>query len=374
MQPALFESITVRDLAMANRIMVSPMCQYSAVDGSMNSWHLLHLGSLALSGAGLLVFEATAVSPEGRITPGDSGLYCDDNENAMRAVVAHLRQAGPVPLGIQIGHAGRKGSQRQPWKGGAVPREDGGWQTVAPSPNPFGRYPAPRALRIDEIDELTAAFVRTARRAVRLSLDYLEVHAAHGYLLSEFLSPLANQREDEFGGSLENRMRFPLQVIAAVRNVWPENRPLAVRVNGSDFVDGGWTIDDACAFACAARECGIDMITLSGGGTDAAQKIDARPGYQVEFARRVKAASGLITTAVGMILTPRQADEVITSGAADIVALARGLLLDPRWPYHAAHVLGAEIAYPPQYLRSAPDAWTGADALLEGLAPHRDRS
>ncbi len=374
MQPALFEPITVRDLAMANRIMVSPMCQYSAVDGCMNSWHLVHLGSLALSGAGLLAFEATAVSPEGRISPGDTGLYCDDNENAMRAVVAHLRQAAPMPLGIQIGHAGRKGSQRQAWLKGTVPPEEGGWQTVAPSPNAFGRYPAPRALHIDKIDELTAAFVRTAERSARLGLDYLEIHAAHGYLLSEFLSPLANQRHDAFGGSLQNRMRFPLQVIAAMRNVWPANKPLAVRVNGSDFVDGGWTIDDACAFACAASERGVDMITLSGGGTDPAQKIDARPGYQVEFARKVKAASGLVTTAVGMIVTPQQADEVITSGAADIAALARGLLLDPRWPYHAAHVLGAEIAYPPQYLRSAPDTWTGADALLEGLAPCRNQS
>jgi len=371
MPPALFEPIAIRDLTMANRIMVSPMCQYSAGDGSMTSWHLVHLGSLALSGAGLLVFEATAGPAAGRSTPGDAGLYCDGNESAMHAVMTHLRQASPMPLGIQIGHAGRKASVREPWTGGIVPPEDGGWTTIAPSPVAFGRYLPPRGLRKEELDAVTQDFVATTERVARLGFDYLEVHAAHGYLLSEFLSPLSNRRDDEFGGSLENRMRFPLQVIAAVREAWPENKPLAVRVNGSDFSAGGWTIEEACAFACAARERGVDMITLSGGGIDPAQKVDARPGYMVEFARRVKAASGLVTTAVGMILPPQQAEEVIASGAADIVALARGLLFDPRWPYHAAHVLGADIVWPPQYLRAAPDKWPGADSLLQGLATPR---
>lgn len=369
MKAALFDEMTVRGLHLPNRIMVSPMCQYSAVDGTMGSWHLAHLGSMALSGAGIVVVEATAVRPDGRISPGDSGLYSDANEVALQGIVDHLRAVSPAKIGLQIGHAGRKASAKRPWEGsGTVPIGEGGWQTVAPSPIAFGRNPAPEELSAAEIAELTQAFVKTAERAARIGFDYLELHGAHGYLLSEFLSPLANKRTDQYGGSTENRNRFPLEIVAAVRAVWPADRPLSMRINGSDFTEGGWTADDAAAFACAAKERGLDMVTVSGGGVDPAQKIDVKPGYQVDFARTVKARSGLPTVAVGMILSPRQAEDIITSGSADIVALARGMLFDPRWPYHAAAVLGAHIAYPPQYERAQPENWPGADFMLRGFA------
>ena len=370
---ALFEELAVRGVTFDNRIMVSPMCQYSAVDGTMGAWHLAHLSSMALSGAGIVVLEATSVTPEGRISPGDSGLYSDENEAALVAIVAHLRAVSPAKIGIQIGHAGRKASAKRPWEGSGVYEPGaGGWKTVAPSALAFGRNPVPDALSLDDIEDLKQAFVATTKRCKRIGFDYIEIHGAHGYLLSEFLSPLSNKRDDKYGGSAENRMRLPLEIIDLVRGVWGDEKPLSIRINGSDFTEGGWTPEDACAFTVAAKAHGLDMVTISGGGVDPAQKIDVRPGYQLDFARAVKKASGLPTVGVGMILTPQHAEETIGSGGADMVALARGLLFNPRWPYHAAAVLGAKVSYPPQYERGHPDFWPGAADMMAGLVPGDD--
>lgn len=367
----LFSPLQLRSLELPNRIAVSPMCQYHAEDGCMSDWHLAHLGSLALSGAGLLMIESTGVRADGRISPRDVGLYSDANEAAMARVLGVLRAASGIAVGVQLGHAGRKASTRPPWEGrGPVPEAEGGWSVIGPSAVAFTEgWHVPRAMTRDDMDAVRDAFVAAAGRAARLGLDHVELHFAHGYLMSSFLSPLSNRRGDDYGGSRDNRMRFPLEVAAAVRAAWPEERPLAVRVNGSDFVDGGWTGADAAAFAVELAGLGVDLVTVSGGGIDPAQQVDPRPGYQLPFAEGVREASGLPTASVGMILTPAQAEAAIAEGRADVVVLARGMLFDPRWPYHAAHVLGAELPWPPQYERASPANWPGADALLRGLAP-----
>lgn len=354
---ALFQPWQIGELALANRIVVAPMCQYSAEAGSATDWHLIHLGHLALSGAGLLIVEATAVSAEARITPGDLGLYDDANEAALARVLAAVRAFSPIKAAIQLAHAGRKASSRAPWQGGAQIAfgEPGSWQAVAPSALPHkAGEDAPAALDAAGLRKVRSDFAATARRAARLGFDGVELHAAHGYLLHQFLSPLANHRSDEYGGSLANRMRFPLEVFDAVRAEFPAGRPVWVRVSATDWVEGGWDIDQTVAFAKALRERGCAAIHVSSGGVSPKQVIPVGPGYQVALARRLKSEVGLPTIAVGLITEPEQADAIVAGGDADAVALARAMLYDPRWPWHAAAALGAQVVAPPQYWRSQP--------------------
>ncbi|WP_103718812.1 NADH:flavin oxidoreductase/NADH oxidase [Bosea psychrotolerans] len=352
----LFSPYTLGELTLANRIVIAPMCQYSAEDGRATDWHVIHLGHLALSGAGLLFLEATAVEPEGRISPFDLGLWSDETEAALARALAAVRAHSDMPIGIQLGHAGRKASVAQPWAGGGqLGLDQGGWQTVAPSAVAFeGHARAPHALTTDEIARLVESFALAARRSARLGLDAIELHGAHGYLLHQFLSPLSNRREDTYGGSLENRMRFPLAVFDAVKAVVPSSLPVGIRVSGTDWVEGGWDIEQTLVFASALQARGCSFIDVSGGGLSAAQKIPLGPSYQVPMARAVKQATGLPTIAVGLITEADQAEAIIGTGDADFVALARGMLYDPRWPWHAAAHLGATVKPPLQYLRSQP--------------------
>lgn len=368
MKSRLFTPFSIGKLELNNRITVSPMCQYSAVEGSMTDWHLMHLGTLALSGASMLVIEATGVTPEGRITPNCAGLYSDDNEAAMVRVVDFMRGISPIRLGVQLAHAGRKASAQRPWEGrGALnPKDPAAWQTVAPSAVPLAAgWPVPRPLEPAEMEAVKHAFVQAARRAANIGLDFIELHSTHGYLLSEFLSPLANKRNDEYGGTRENRMRFPLEVFRALRAAW--DGPLGAKISGTDFAEGGWTPDDAVAYARELKKLGCDYVTVSGGGVVLDAKVPAAPGYQVPFAERVKRETGITTGAIGLITDPRQAEDIVASGKADFVSLARGMLFNPRWPWHAAIALGAELKYPPQYERCAPKVWPPA-ALLGKVA------
>lgn len=355
--PKLFEPLRLGSLSLANRIVIAPMCQYSADGGRMTDWHLIHLGHLALSGAALLTIEATAVLPEGRITYKDVGLWDDETEAALARVVGSVRRWSEIPIAIQLGHAGRKASTNLPWKGGAqiAPAEPNGWQTVAPSPLPYieGEN-APEALDRAGMDRLRNGFAASAVRAARLDLDAVQVHAAHGYLLHQFLSPLSNRRDDEYGGDLENRMRFPLEVLDAVRTAFPAEKPVTVRVSGTDWVEGGWTIEDTIAFAQALEARGCSAIHVSSGGLDPAQSIPVGPSYQVPLARAVKKAVSMPVIAVGLITEFEQAEAIVGTGDADCVALARTILYDPRWPWHAAAHLGASVRAPDQYLRSQP--------------------
>ncbi len=355
--PKLFEPLTLGSLTLANRIVIAPMCQYSAANGSMTDWHTIHLGQLALSGAALLTIEATAVLPEGRISYADIGLWDDATETAMAKTLAAVRRWSDMPIAIQLGHAGRKASTDLPWHGGAqfAPDHADGWQTVAPSALPFSpRHSTPTALDADGLERIRDAFAAAARRAARLDLAAVQVHAAHGYLLHQFLSPLSNRRDDRYGGSLENRLRFPLEVFDAVRAAFPAERPVTVRVSGTDWVPGGWTIDDTVAFARALEQRGCSAIHVSSGGVDPAQAIPVAPGYQVPLARAVKAAVHMPVVAVGLITEPEHAEAIVANGDADLVALARAMLYDPRWPWHAAAQLGAAVKAPDQYLRCQP--------------------
>jgi len=356
MTSALFSPLTLGGVTLENRITVSPMCQYSAVEGRASDWHLMHLGSLALSGAGLLCLEATAVEAEGRISLGDLGLYDDATEAALVPVVAAIRAHSKIALGIQIAHAGRKASTPVPWQGdGQLSVAEGGWVTSAPSALPFkDGERAPTALDAGGLARVRQAFVATAERAMRLGFEAVELHAAHGYLLHQFLSPLSNQRTDQYGGSLENRWRFPLEVFEGVRAVVPASKILGVRVSATDWVDGGWDLPQTIEFSRRLKQSGVDYITASSGGLSPLQKIPVGPGYQVPFAESIKKESGVATFAVGLVTAPRQAEDIIASGKADAVALARGMLYDPRWPWHAAAELGATVQAPPQYLRAAP--------------------
>lgn len=353
----LFAPWCLGPLDLPNRIVIAPMCEYSADDGSATDWHMIHLGHLALSGAGLMVLEATAVSPEGRISPRDLGLYSDANEAALARVLAAIRAYSPIKVAVQLGHAGRKASTRVPWEGGAQipPNAPSGWQTQAPSalPHNDGENP-PTALDAAGLFRIRDHFVAAAHRAARLGFDGIELHAAHGYLLHQFLSPLANVRNDNYGGSLENRMRFPLEVFEAVRAAFPADRPVWVRVSASDWVDGGWDIESTVAFAKALKQRGCPAIHVSSGGLSPRQQIKLEPGYQVEFSRRVRHEAEIATIAVGLITEPEQAEAIIASGDADAIALARAILYDPRWPWHAAAKLGQQIIAPNQYLRSQP--------------------
>ncbi|MGB2816788.1 MAG: NADH:flavin oxidoreductase/NADH oxidase [Burkholderiaceae bacterium] len=358
--PRLFDPISLRGLTLPNRILVSPMCQYSAVDGSATDWHMAHLGSLALSGAGLLFVEATAVTPEGRITRGDLGLYSDDNERALGRVVEMIRSASAIPLAIQLGHAGRKGSSHAPWDGGKlVPLGQGGWVPEAPSAVPHSEgEPPPRDFALDELATLREAFADSARRAARLGFEAVEIHCAHGYLLHEFLSPVSNRRNDAYGGSLANRMRFPLEVFDAVRAAFPSDRPVGVRVSATDWLDGieaeSWTVESTVEFGQALKQRGCDWLDVSSGGISPRQKIALEPGYQVPFAEIVRTETGLPTIAVGLITEPRQAEAIVDAGRADMVAMARAFLYDPRWPWHAAAALGGKVDGPRQYWRALP--------------------
>jgi 2,4-dienoyl-CoA reductase-like NADH-dependent reductase (Old Yellow Enzyme family) len=357
MSSALFSPFKLRKLALANRIVVSPMCQYSAVDGRATDWHLVHWSQLLQSSAGMFIIEATAVSPAARITYGCLGLYDEACESALgeRLAIAR-RNAPPIPVALQLAHAGRKGSSRIPWEGGQlIPRQDGGWTPVAPSAIPqLTDEPPPAALDAAGIAELKREFVAAAKRAARLGLDALELHCAHGYLLHEFLSPLSNRRTDAYGGSFDNRVRLPLEVFAAVREAWPHDKPMGVRISVTDWVDGGWTIEDSIALVRRLKSAGCDWIDASSGGISPAQKIPLGPGYQVPLAREIRRATSIATMAVGLITEPKQAEAIVVSGDADLVAMARALLWNPRWPWHAAAALGAQIRTPQQYWRSAP--------------------
>ena len=356
MTSPLFEPIDLAGLTLPNRIVIAPMCQYSAEDGDANDWHLIHLGQLALSGAGLLILEATAVEQDGRITPGDLGLYTDSNERALARVLAAVRRYSPMPVGVQLGHAGRKASSQAPWDGGQqIPPGEGGWVGESASAEPIkpGEAP-PMALNETGLARVQAAFVQAAERAVRLGLQLIELHGAHGYLLHQFLSPIANKRNDGYGGPLENRMRFPLEVFQAVREAVPASLPVGIRVSATDWIEHGWDLDQTVAFGHALKKRGCDFIHVSTGGISPLQQITVGPGYQVAFAAKVKAETGLPTMAVGLITEPRQAEAIVAAGEADMVSLARGVLYDPRWPWHAAAELGATVQAPRQYWRSQP--------------------
>lgn len=352
----LFSPFTLRSLNLPNRIVVSPMCQYSADNGKATDWHMIHLGHLALSGAGMMMLEATSVVPEGRITPTDLGLWDDATEVALVPVLAAIRRHSKIAVMVQLAHAGRKASSQSPWEGGKqIAVSQGGWATVAPSalPQAEGEDP-PIAMDAAGMRRVRDAFVLAAKRAMRLGLDGIELHAAHGYLLHQFLSPIANQRTDEYGGSLESRMRFPLEVFDAVRAVVSEDKPVGVRVSATDWMEGGWDVEQTIAFAAELKKRGVDWVDVSSGGISPLQQIKAGPNYQVPFAQAVKEATGVNTMAVGLITEPQQAEDIIANGQADFVAMARAMLYDPRWPWHAAAQLGGTVDAPPQYWRSLP--------------------
>lgn len=364
MTSALFSPFSLRGLTLRNRIVVSPMCQNSAVDGLPQPWHAMHLGSLAVSGAGLLILEATAVEADGRITIDDLGLYNDEQEAALAKLLADIRTYSDIPIGIQLGHAGRKASTQSPNDGRfrtlVLQQGEGAWQTWAPSALAFGEgWPQPRALDDDGLARIRVAYVQAAQRAARIGFDLIEFHGAHGYLLSQFLSPLTNRREDRYGGSLENRMRFPLECVAAVRAAWPAQQPIGVRINGSDYTEGGLTPAEATLYAQALKDAGADYITTSAGMVTPESRFPhVEPGYLLPLAQDMR-GRGITTMGVGMILTPRQAEDIVASGRADLVAMARAMLDDPRWPWHAAAALAEPPPIPTRYFYSHPNKWPG---------------
>lgn len=349
----LFTPIRFRETEIKNRIFVSPMCQYSAENGIANHWHLVHLGGLAVGGAGLVIAEATAVAPEGRITPSCLGLWSDAHTQAFKPIVEFIKQQGAVPA-IQIAHAGRKASCDVPWRDGKfLSAEQGGWQTVAPSAIPVtSEHGTPRTLSREEIQQVAAQFHAAAERALEAGFEVLELHCAHGYLLHEFLSPLSNRREDEYGGSLENRCRLALDIARDLRGLWPQERPVFVRISATDWVEGGWDIEQSIQFAKWLKDIGIDLIDCSSGGLVLDAKIPAGPGYQTEFAQRIRHEAGIATGAVGLITSALQAEHTLVTGQADVVMLARKLLSDPHWPLHAAKELRVDLTWPDQYVRA----------------------
>ncbi|MDH2898473.1 NADH:flavin oxidoreductase/NADH oxidase [Rahnella variigena] len=357
----LFEPITLGELTLENRIVIAPMCQYSSDEGKATAWHHAHLGQLSFSGAGLLILEATAVEAAGRISAEDLGLWDDATEAAMKDLITGLRANSKMPLGLQLGHAGRKASCAAPWNGGAqIPQSAGGWQTVAPSAIAFTEgTEAPEAMSLARIDELKKAYVETVRRAGRLGLDLLELHGAHGYLLHQFLSPLSNQRTDQYGGSLENRMRLLLEIFQEIRAEFPAEKPIGVRISATDWVEGGWDLEQSIELAKALDKLGCSYIHVSSGGLSPQQKIAVGPNYQVPFADGIKRYVNMPVIAVGLITEPEQAEAIIGTGQADMIALARGILYNPRWPWHAAAKLGAKVSAPKQYWRSEPHGLKG---------------
>lgn len=365
MASRLFSPTRLGGVDLANRLVVAPMCQYSADDGSMNEWHMMHLGTLANSGAGLLIIEATGVEAIGRITHGCTGLYSDANETAMKRVVEACKRFGAAHMGIQLGHAGRKASSMRPWEGKTMqdPVEAAcAWRQAAPSAESFWEgMPPPKAMDEADLARVTAAFVQAAERSLRIGLDVIELHAAHGYLLHQFLSPISNKRNDTFGGAIAGRMRYPLQVFDAVRRIVPKAAALGVRVSAVDWMEGGLTLEDSIVFAKALAERGCDFIDVSTGGSSPTLRPPIGPGYQVPFAAAIKAATGMPTMTVGLITAPEQAEAILAEGKADMIALARAFLDDPHWGWHAAYALGAEVALPPQYRRAGIKLWTPAE-------------
>lgn len=359
----LFDPYSIRSVTLRNRLWVSPMCQYSSVDGMPTDWHLVHLGSRAVGGAGLVIQEATAVSPEGRISPSDAGIWSDAHAEAYKRITRFIKEQGAI-AGIQIAHAGRKASTAEPWNGGKLVGEaESGWETVAPTAIRFAEdYPLPREMKVEDIEKVVNDFRAAARLSVEAGFEVIEIHAAHGYLLHEFLSPLSNKRSDEFGGSLESRMRLPLRVAREVRNAVPDWLPVFVRISATDWVEGGWDLGQSVQFAMKLKDLGIDLIDVSSGGNVPDAKIELGPGYQVPFAREIRNSAGIATGAVGMITDAVQANEIVQRGDADAVLIAREFLRDPYFPFHAAEKLGEGIDYVPKqygralYLRKAKSA------------------
>ena len=353
---ALFSPIKLRGLELPNRIMVAPMCQYSSVNGEANDWHFTHINTLALSGAAMFCIEATHVEAIGRITPGCLGLYDDATEAALKPILVSVRKHSKTAVAIQLAHAGRKASSHKPWDGGQqIPVSQGGWQAEGPSavPHKEGEAP-PLALDAPGLARVRDAFVNAARRAERLGIDAIELHSAHGYLLHQFLSPISNKRTDQYGGSLQNRMRYPLEVFDAVRAAFPAEKPVGIKVSATDWVEGGWDLAQTIEYAKELKKRGVDWIDASSGGVSPLQKIPLGPGYQVPLAQGIKEATGVTAMAVGLITEAKQAEDIVASGKADMVALARAMLYDPRWGWHAAAELGGQVEAPPQYWRSQP--------------------
>lgn len=377
--PHLFDPLTIRGLTFANRVFVSPMCEYSSVDGYASDWHFVHLGSRAVGGASLVLTEATAVLPEGRISPQDLGIWKDDHIESLGRIVRFVHAQGSV-AGMQLAHAGRKASTYRPWEGaGQLPESEGGWKkVVAPSAIPFAdNFPMPQALSLDGIQEVVRAFVAAAQRACEAGFRVIEIHAAHGYLIHEFLSPLSNRRSDAYGGSFENRTRILRDIVSAVRQVWPERAPLLVRISATDWVDGGWDIQQSVELARQLKNLGADLIDCSSGGNAASAKIPVGPAYQTPFAEQIRREAGILTGTVGMITSPAQAEQIVAAGRADAVLLARELLRDPYWPMRAARELGQAMAWPVQYLRAAPEgtkARSGIDPTGLGSCQERNDS
>jgi 2,4-dienoyl-CoA reductase-like NADH-dependent reductase (Old Yellow Enzyme family) len=353
----LFEPLQIRDILLQNRTVVSPMCQYSAEDGFANDWHLVHLGSRAVGGAGLVIVEATAVEDRGRISPGDLGIWKDEHIEPLARITRFIKAHSASISGIQLAHAGRKASTDAPWRGGKrVAPGEGGWQTVAPSPIPFGEGdPTPAALSEQEIASVVESFKAAARRALQAGFEVVEIHGAHGYLLHEFLSPLSNKRTDRYGGSFENRTRIVVEVVEAVRAVWPERLPLFLRISATDWVENGWDPDQSVELARLVKPLGVDLIDCSSGALVPKAKIPAKPGFQVPFAERIKKEAGILTGAVGLITESQQAENILQNEQADLVFLARELLRDPYWPIHAAEGLGGTVNIPDQYARAFPN-------------------
>lgn len=354
MASLLFSALQIKDIRFKNRITISPMCQYSSIDGFANDWHLVHLGSRASGGAALVIQEATAVSPEGRISPEDLGIWKDEHVEKMKAITAFIKSQHAVP-GIQLAHAGRKASVTSPWKGNKkIDISQGGWQTVAPSAIGYHTDETPMALDKNGIQKIISDFKIATRRAVEAGYEVLEIHTAHGYLLHQFLSPLSNKRTDEYGGSFENRIRFSLEILAAVQTEWPENLPLFVRISATDWAEGGWNIEESIQFSKILKEKGVDLIDVSSGGLVSHQRIPLEPGYQVPFAEKIKKETGILTGAVGLITEANQAEEILRSEKADLVLFARESLRDPNLALHFAKALETDVIWPEQYERAKP--------------------
>jgi NADPH2 dehydrogenase len=362
MRSALFSPIRLAGLELSNRIVVAPMCQYSAENGEASDWHMTHLGMLANSGAGMVVVEMTDVEPQGRITPGCLGLYSDGCEAALARVIRHCKKIGSAKFGVQIAHAGRKASTSRPWEGSKLlGPEHGGWERIGPSPIAYGGgWPVPREMTDSDMNRVREGFVGAAKRAVRAGFDAIELHGAHGYLIHAFISPLSNKRRDAYGGSLEARMKFPLEIAKAVRAVLPAAMPLGARVTGSDWLEGGITPDDAVAYVGMFKDAGLDFVDVSSGGLTLDARNPTDYGYNAPLAERVRRGTGIATRTVGLIVTPQQAEAIVASGQADMIALGRTVLDDPHWGWHAAEALGVEIERPRQYLRAGPQFWPGA--------------
>jgi len=360
----LFDELDIRGLTLRNRIVVSPMCQYSSTDGFATDWHLVHLGSRAVGGASLVFTEAAAVTPEGRISPQDLGIYKDEHIENLARIARFIREQGAIP-GIQLAHAGRKGSTVRPWEGsGTIPVSKGGWTPVAPSPVPFGEgYATPEMLGVNQIQEILKAYVNAARRACQAGFGVIEIHSAHGYLLHEFLSPLSNFRADSYGGPWENRIRFLCEVVSAVRSVWPKSAPLFLRISATDWLEGGWDLEQSIRLAQLVAGLGVDLIDCSSGGLAPGARIPMQAGYQVSFAEEIRREAGIMTGAVGLITTAALADSIVREGKADVVLLAREFLRQPYWPLRVASDLGFPASWPAQYLRAAPEGTPQREAL-----------